>query len=61
MYLAKVDNAATSSQTGLKWFKIYQDTFNTSSKKWGVGTYHVILTDLFFPSYYRSTAALEYH
>lgn len=36
-YLAKVDNAATSSQTGLKWFKIGQDTFDTSTKKWGVG------------------------
>lgn len=36
-YLAKVDNAATSAQTGLKWFKIWEDTFDTSSKKWGVG------------------------
>lgn len=36
-YLAKVDNAATASQTGLKWFKIGQDTFDTSTKKWGVG------------------------
>lgn len=36
-YLAKVDNAATSAQTGLKWFKIGQDTFDTSTKKWGVG------------------------
>lgn len=35
-YLAKVDNAATSSQTGLKWFKVAQDVFDTSSKKWGV-------------------------
>lgn len=38
-YMAKVDNAASSSQTGLKWFKIGQDTFDTSSKKWGVGEY----------------------
>lgn len=36
-YMAKVDNAASSSHTGLKWFKIGQDTFDTSSKKWGVG------------------------
>lgn len=35
-YMAKVDNAASSSQTGLKWFKIGQDTYDTSSKKWGV-------------------------
>ncbi|EON99293.1 putative glycoside hydrolase family 61 protein [Phaeoacremonium minimum UCRPA7] len=35
-YLAKVDNAASASQTGLKWFKIAQDGFDTSSRKWGV-------------------------
>ncbi|KAI1757897.1 glycoside hydrolase family 61 protein [Xylaria castorea] len=35
-WLAKVDNAATASKTGLKWFKIWEDTFNPSSKKWGV-------------------------
>ncbi|KAI8631163.1 glycoside hydrolase family 61 protein [Xylariaceae sp. FL1651] len=35
-WLAKVDNAATASKTGLKWFKIWEDTFDTSSKKWGV-------------------------
>ncbi|KAK3309028.1 glycoside hydrolase family 61 protein [Chaetomium strumarium] len=35
-YLAKVDNAATASQTGLKWFKIWQDGFDTGSRKWGV-------------------------
>lgn len=36
-YMAKVDNAASSSHTGLQWFKIGQDTYDTSSKKWGVG------------------------
>lgn len=35
-WLAKVDNAATASKTGLKWFKIWEDTFDTSSKQWGV-------------------------
>ncbi|KAK3945970.1 glycoside hydrolase [Diplogelasinospora grovesii] len=35
-YLAKVDNAATASLNGLKWFKIWQDGFDTSSRKWGV-------------------------
>jgi cellulase len=35
-YLAKVDNAATTGITGLKWFKIWQDTFDTGSKVWGV-------------------------
>ncbi|KAI0973488.1 glycoside hydrolase family 61 protein [Xylaria arbuscula] len=35
-WLAKVDDAATASKTGLKWFKIWEDTFNTSTKKWGV-------------------------
>ncbi len=35
-YLAKVDNAASASDSGLKWFKIWQDSFDPSSKKWGV-------------------------
>ncbi|KAI2626924.1 glycoside hydrolase family 61 protein [Hypomontagnella submonticulosa] len=35
-WLAKVDNAATASKTGLKWFKIWEDTFDTGSKQWGV-------------------------
>ncbi|KAI0203626.1 glycoside hydrolase family 61 protein [Astrocystis sublimbata] len=35
-WLAKVDNAASASKTGLKWFKIWEDTFDTSSKTWGV-------------------------
>ncbi|KAI0004376.1 glycoside hydrolase family 61 protein [Xylariaceae sp. FL0662B] len=36
VWLAKVDNAATASKTGLEWFKIWEDTFDTSSKQWGV-------------------------
>ncbi|KIH86694.1 endoglucanase II [Sporothrix brasiliensis 5110] len=35
-YLAKVDSAASASQSGLKWFKIAEDSFDTSSKQWGV-------------------------
>ncbi|KAK0615889.1 glycoside hydrolase [Bombardia bombarda] len=35
-YLAKVDNAASANVNGLKWFKIWQDGFDTSSRKWGV-------------------------
>ncbi|KAL2126447.1 hypothetical protein VTI74DRAFT_887 [Chaetomium olivicolor] len=35
-YMAKVDNAASASQSGLRWFKIWQDGFDTGSKKWGV-------------------------
>lgn len=35
-YLAKVDNAASASLGGLKWFKIWQDTFDTNTRKWGV-------------------------
>ncbi|KAI1814232.1 glycoside hydrolase family 61 protein [Poronia punctata] len=35
-WLAKVDDAATTSKTGLSWFKIWESTFDTSSKKWGV-------------------------
>jgi lytic cellulose monooxygenase (C1-hydroxylating) len=35
-WLAKVDNAASAAKTGQKWFKIWEDTFDTSSKKWGV-------------------------
>jgi len=35
-YLAKVDNAATASLNGLKWFKIADDGFDTSNRQWGV-------------------------
>jgi len=35
VYMAKVDNAGTTATTGLKWFKVYQDTVD-SSGKWGV-------------------------
>ncbi|KAL2140262.1 hypothetical protein VTI28DRAFT_4017 [Corynascus sepedonium] len=35
-YLAKVDNAATASKTGLQWFKIWEDSFDTGSRVWGV-------------------------
>ncbi len=35
-YLAKVDNAASASLQGLKWFKIAEDGFYTSNKQWGV-------------------------
>ncbi|KAI2608024.1 glycoside hydrolase family 61 protein [Hypoxylon sp. NC1633] len=35
-WLAKVDNAASASKTGLKWFKVWEDTLDTSSKQWGV-------------------------
>lgn len=37
-YLAKVDNAASASSSGQKWFKIWQEGFDTNSKKWGVDT-----------------------
>ncbi|KAI5861452.1 glycoside hydrolase family 61 protein [Durotheca rogersii] len=36
VWLAKVDNAATASKAGQKWFKVWEDTFDTSSKQWGV-------------------------
>ncbi|KAF3762945.1 family 61 glycoside hydrolase [Cryphonectria parasitica EP155] len=35
-YMARVVNAATSPQTGLQWFKISSDGFDTSTKTWGV-------------------------
>ncbi|KAK3301257.1 glycoside hydrolase [Chaetomium fimeti] len=35
-YLAKVDNAASASLSGLKWFKIWEDSFDTGSRVWGV-------------------------
>lgn len=35
-YLAKVDDAASASSAGLKWFKIDEDTFDTKTAKWGV-------------------------
>ncbi|KAI8625341.1 lytic polysaccharide monooxygenase [Xylariaceae sp. FL1651] len=35
-YLAAVSNAASASAESANWFKIYEDTFNPSTKKWGV-------------------------
>lgn len=35
-WLAKVDSAASASKTGLKWFKVWEDTFDAASKQWGV-------------------------
>ncbi|KAF1918685.1 glycoside hydrolase [Ampelomyces quisqualis] len=35
VYLAKVDNALTTTVTGLKWFKIYEDGMD-SSGEWAV-------------------------
>ncbi|KAI1814044.1 lytic polysaccharide monooxygenase [Poronia punctata] len=35
-YLAAVSDAATASATSADWFKIYEDTFDTGSKRWGV-------------------------
>ncbi|KAI5778032.1 glycoside hydrolase family 61 protein [Geopyxis carbonaria] len=35
VYMAKVDSALTSTVTGLKWFKIYEDGMDANSK-WGV-------------------------
>ncbi|KAK8100741.1 glycoside hydrolase family 61 protein [Apiospora kogelbergensis] len=37
-WLAKVadGSAATAAKTGLKWFKVWEDTFDTGSRKWGV-------------------------
>lgn len=38
IYLAKVNNAATTPSTGLKWFKVAHEGFNTATKKWAVDT-----------------------
>ncbi|KAK4249255.1 putative endo-beta-1,4-glucanase D [Corynascus novoguineensis] len=35
-YMARVDNAATASSSGLRWFKIHEDSFDTSTGRWGV-------------------------
>ncbi|KAI2636676.1 glycoside hydrolase family 61 protein [Xylaria nigripes] len=35
-WMAKVDDAATSSKMGLEWFKIWEDTFDPSTGIWGV-------------------------
>lgn len=35
---AKVDSALTTTVTGLKWFKIYQDGYDASTGKWAVDT-----------------------
>lgn len=37
-YLAKVDNAATASVNGLKWYKIAEDGFDTGARRWAVDT-----------------------
>ena len=42
-YLAKVDNAASVGLQGLKWFKIGEDSFDPSTKQWGVD--HMISND----------------
>ncbi|PSK46169.1 Serine/threonine-protein kinase CLA4 [Elsinoe australis] len=38
-YLGKVDNSATASTTGVKWFKIYEDT-KDSSGTWAVERFY---------------------
>ncbi|KAI0445828.1 lytic polysaccharide monooxygenase [Xylaria telfairii] len=35
-YLAAVSNAASATASSSDWFKIYEDTFNPSTKVWGV-------------------------
>ena len=35
---AKIPNATQTSVTGLQWFKIYQDGYNPTTKKWAVDT-----------------------
>lgn len=35
-YLAAVDDAATATAASAGWFKIFEDTFDPSTKKWGV-------------------------
>jgi cellulase len=35
-YLAKVDSAVNADPTKAAWFKIWEDTFNPSTTKWGV-------------------------
>ncbi|KAH3910697.1 hypothetical protein HBH56_145030 [Parastagonospora nodorum] len=35
-YMAKVDNAASASTSGQKWFKVYEDGLDMSSGTWGV-------------------------
>lgn len=35
-YMAKVDNAATSSAAGLKWFKISEESFDAGQRRWAV-------------------------
>jgi len=37
-YMAKVDNAATASLTGLKWFKVYEESFDAPKAVWAVDT-----------------------
>jgi cellulase len=38
VYLAKVSNAASSGTSGLSWFKIAEEGFNTGTQKWAVDT-----------------------
>ncbi|TEB26108.1 endoglucanase II [Coprinellus micaceus] len=36
VYLAKVDNAASASPSGLRWFKVAEDGLTNSNGQWGV-------------------------
>jgi cellulase len=38
VYLAKVSNAATTGTSGLSWFKVAEEGFNTGTRKWAVDT-----------------------
>ncbi|KAJ6261140.1 Endoglucanase-4 [Drechslerella dactyloides] len=40
VYLAKVDSALTTSVTGLKWFKIYEDGLNVATNTWAVDKFY---------------------
>ncbi|KAF3902465.1 Endoglucanase-4 [Orbilia brochopaga] len=40
VYLAKVDNALTTTVTGLKWFKIYEDGLDVASNTWAVDKFY---------------------
>ncbi|KAK6355050.1 hypothetical protein TWF696_004176 [Orbilia brochopaga] len=40
VYLAKVDNALTTTVTGLKWFKIYEDGLDVATNTWAVDKFY---------------------
>ena len=47
VYMAKVDDAASSTGAGLKWFKVAQEGLDTSTGLWGVDCEYFVVRVLY--------------